>query len=133
MGGDFQYDHRREDLATGANTTDAAHAFRLFDTGKGGWLVHAGIAVGVAGTGVGGAGPCLVVASIFQRGQPTLPTLLKPSQFARSPALGGGVGDFWSWDGNAGYETESTIRIFVRNDTGSTVLWFASWGVEVRL
>lgn len=133
MDGEFQFDQRGEDLATGANTTDVAHAYPLVDRGKGGWITQATIAVGVAGSGAGGAGPVLAVAIIFQRGSPNSASILKPSEWARSPPLGGGTGDVWAWTGRVGYLTGSTLRIYVRNDTGATVFWFAAWGVEVIL
>lgn len=128
---DFLYDSRQEDLVNGTQTTDAVHSFPLFDEGKGGWIISASIVVGQAGTGAGGAGPVLAGAWILQRGNVPDNLPLKPSEYIRSGNLGALVTDTWHWEGRIGYMTGSSIRILVRNDSGSTILWAAYWGVEL--
>lgn len=94
-------------------------------------MIQAGISIGVESTGLGGAGPVLAVASIFQHGDPTLETFLRKQEYVSTPTQGGPTGEIWTWDGRVGYARKSTIKIRLRNDSGSTINWSARWGMEV--
>ncbi len=76
-----------------------------------------------------GSGPVEANAWIYNEGDTSRPIILGQMEFIR----GGGVfgsPDVWVYSGRTSYQDSSTLRIHVRNDTGSTVTWFASWRTE---
>ncbi len=122
--GPVQLDRRGEPLATGLNTTDGNHAFALLDSPGGGILRSVFIGVGP------GEGPCLATAVIFDGGDVRRAIGTKPALWIRSPLLGGLTGDAFVFNGELPYTRRSTLRIYVRNDTGSTVSWGAIWSAQ---
>lgn len=117
---------KQQTLATGANTTDAAHSFS----------VVAGAATrrrfkSVTITLGAGEGPCLAGAFLFQEGGILNGTGLGPRTWIRAPSLGGQTGNIYHWDGDLPVHPDAVIRIFVRNDTGTGVTWVAQWVTEL--
>ncbi len=111
---------RTETLANQAQTTDAAHSFRLRAGQK---LVHMSIAVGAA------SGPVHVNAWIYNEGDTARPIILGEADWIRADRLFGAP-DVWIYQGRTGYQDNSTLRIHIRNDTGSTITWIAAWRTE---
>ena len=113
---------REETLANNANTTDANGTFAV--SGRQGFLTSVHISV------TANDGPCLAGAFLFQETGNLNGTSLGPRQWIRSPGTGGQTGDIYDWHGRAPFSSDAEIRIFVRNDTGSSVLWAATWVTE---
>ncbi len=78
-----------------------------------------------------GQGPCLAGAYLFQQGGNQTGVGLGPRKWIRSPSLGGQTGDFYGWQGSAAFIKNAVIRIYVRNDSGAEVTWFAQWVTDV--
>lgn len=76
---------------------------------------------------LGGQGPCLAGAFLFQTGGNSNGVALGPREWIRAPSLGGQTGDVYQWHGEAEFTKDAVIRIYVRNDSGSEITWTAQW------
>ncbi len=117
---------RTELIADGDATSDADHQFALPTAG--GTLYHVSIRIG-------GNGPAFVGASVLQQGDQAIVDFLGDREWVRgAPATEENeVYDVYHWDGALPFKPLSLIKIFVDNNSGSTVVWKARWvtGVEV--
>ncbi len=107
-------------LATGTRLFDSDAQFALR---KGQALVHASIAVNA------GSGPVEVNMWIYNEGDTSRPIILGEADFIRADNVFGAP-DVWTYTGRTGYQDNSTLRLHVQNNSGSTVIWLASWRTE---
>lgn len=122
--GAIKYDGRNKPLADGANTLDSTDAFPLPGP-NGGILLDLSIFLG------SGQGP-VQGSVIINRGGSTSDAIVVTDQFTlRASALTGSLPDAFTLDRPIHYPGASTLRIYLRNDSGAAVGWGARWATEI--